>query len=117
MCDSVLGLPTPIITITALPNKKYPLKKWKCVIISAWVHPGESVASFVFNGFFWFILSNDAKYLWRLFVFKLIPVLNPDGVMHGNYWSSVAGVDLNRMWIEPDPVLHPSVHGLKSLIT
>ena len=112
----MLGLPTPLVTITALPNKKYPLKKRKCIIISSWVHPGESVASFVFNGFFKFILSNEAKHLWWYFVFKLIPVLNPDGVVHGNYWSSIAGVDLNWMWIDPDPVLHPSVFGLKSLI-
>jgi len=117
LCDSILGLPVPLITITALPNKKYPHKKWKCIIVSARVHPGESVASFVFNGFLKFILSSEAKQLRRMFIFKLIPVLNPDGVVHGNYWSSTAGVDLNWQWINPDPLLHPTVYYLKTMMT
>lgn len=40
-----------------------------------------------------------AQYLREHFVFKLIPCLNPDGVVKGNYRSSLAGVDLNRQWI------------------
>ena len=34
--------------------------------------------------------------------FVLIPILNPDGVVCGNYRNSIAGVDLNRQWINPD---------------
>lgn len=42
--------------------------------------------------------------------------MNPDGVVCGNYRSSLAGVDLNRMWIEPDSKLHPEVYHTKELM-
>ena len=29
---------------------------------------------------------------------KVVPMLNPDGVINGNYRCSLAGVDLNRVW-------------------
>ena len=42
--------------------------------------------------------------------------MNPDGVVCGNYRSSVAGVDLNRQWILPDRKLHPEVYHTKALM-
>ena len=51
------------------------------------------------NGFIKFILSqNDARAaaLRAKYVFKLVPMLNVDGVVVGNYRCSLAGVDLNR---------------------
>lgn len=38
----------------------------------------------------------QAKYLRKHCVFKIIPMLNPDGVIHGNYRCNLSGVDLNR---------------------
>jgi len=35
------------------------------------------------------------------FVFKVIPMLNPDGVIVGNYRCSLSGLDLNRQWQGP----------------
>lgn len=40
--------------------------------------------------------DEDAKVLRERFVFKIIPMLNPDGVIVGNYRSSLGGHDLNR---------------------
>jgi hypothetical protein len=37
-----------------------------------------------------------ARYLRNNFVFKIIPMLNPDGVLVGNYRTSLSGLDLNR---------------------
>lgn len=37
-----------------------------------------------------------AKYLRNNFVFKIIPMLNPDGVIVGNNRTSLSGLDLNR---------------------
>lgn len=43
-------------------------------------------------------------------------MLNPDGVINGNYRSSLAGCDLNRRWKYPSPVLHPTIYYCKKLI-
>jgi murein tripeptide amidase MpaA len=46
------------------------------------------------------ILSNTplARELRKHFVFKIVPMLNPDGVIFGNYRCSLLGCDLNRQW-------------------
>lgn len=38
----------------------------------------------------------DAKILRDNFIFKIVPMLNPDGVINGGYRCGLAGVDLNR---------------------
>jgi len=45
--------------------------------------------------------NEEAKHLRENFIFKIVPMLNPDGVIEGNYRSSLAGCDLNRRWNEP----------------
>ena len=47
---------------------------------------------------------------------QLVPMLNPDGVIVGNYRCSLAGLDLNRVWQEPTPRLQPGVAALKALM-
>jgi len=43
-------------------------------------------------------------------------MLNPDGVIHGNYRCSLTGCDLNRRWKNPNPTLHPEVYYTKKMI-
>ena len=43
-------------------------------------------------------------------------MLNPDGVAFGNYRCNLGGYDLNRVWQQPDPLLHPTIHATKALL-
>ncbi|XP_044009366.1 cytosolic carboxypeptidase-like protein 5 isoform X2 [Aphidius gifuensis] len=109
-------------------NGLYPLKNEKrslkfngkrIVFISARVHPGETPSSFVFNGFLNFLLNNDdqiAILLRRIYVFKLIPMLNPDGVARGHYRMDTRGVNLNRVYLDPSPIDHPTIFAARNLI-
>jgi hypothetical protein len=43
-------------------------------------------------------------------------MLNPDGVIVGNYRCNLAGVDLNRTWDAPSRKLNPTIFYLKQMI-
>jgi cytosolic carboxypeptidase protein 6 len=101
------------------PQLKQPSeKKRKIVAITARVHPGESPSSYVCHGFIDFIVSNHpiAKVLRENIIFKIIPMLNPDGVYLGNYRCSLMGFDLNRVWQDPSPWAHPELFATKAQV-
>jgi len=67
-------------------------------VLTGRVHPGESNSSFVVEGLLEFLVSEEtaAKTLRDRYVFKIVPMLNPDGVIVGNYRCSLSAHDLNR---------------------
>jgi len=58
------------------------------------------------NGLIDFILTDteQAKILRDNFVFKIIPILNPDGVYRGYYRLDTEGHNLNRYYDNPSIV-------------
>ena len=90
----------------------------KAIILTGRVHPGESNSSYVIQGLIEFLLSNEpkAEYLRKHFIFKIIPMLNPDGVIRGNFRMNSVGKDLNRMWTEENLECSPSVYFCHKMI-
>ncbi|VDM21447.1 unnamed protein product [Hydatigera taeniaeformis] len=89
------------------------------IIITARVHPGESNSSWVMRGLLDHLTDPcdpEMLRLRRTYVFKVVPSLNPDGVICGNHRCSMAARDLNRQWLNPSPSLHPTIFHTKCLI-
>jgi murein tripeptide amidase MpaA len=88
----------------------------KAIIITSRVHPGEPQSSHMLQGMLDFLISDEAADLRRNFVFRIIPMLNIDGVIFGNQRCSLLGVDLNRRWVSPNVFLHPTIFYAKHLV-
>jgi cytosolic carboxypeptidase protein 5 len=100
-------------------SRPHQFRHKRIYFLSSRVHPGETPAAFVFLGFLDFILKADdprARLLRDLYIFKLIPILNPDGVQRGHYRTDQFGVNLNRVYLDPDLEKHPSIYAAKSVI-
>lgn len=71
---------------------------WWCFLSLIRVHPGETNASWMMKGVLDYLTSDkpQAITLREKFVFKIVPMLNPDGVIVGNQRCSLAASDLNR---------------------
>ncbi|KAI4590975.1 hypothetical protein MJG53_002024 [Ovis ammon polii x Ovis aries] len=70
-----------------LPDNLREGAEQKVVFITGRVHPGETPSSFVCQGIIDFLISQHpiARVLREHLVFKIAPMLNPDGVYLGNY--------------------------------
>ncbi|KAJ3257619.1 Cytosolic carboxypeptidase 3 [Boothiomyces macroporosus] len=71
-------------------------------------------------GFIEFLLGNskEAEYLRDNYVIKIIPMLNPDGVIVGNHRCNLNGFDLNRQWRDSpkQQIYAPEVWMVKQMI-
>ena len=88
----------------------------KAIFITSRVHPGEPQASHMMQGMLEYLVSDEASELRKHFVFRIVPMLNVDGVVYGNQRCSLLGVDLNRRWTTPNVFLHPTIYQAKWLL-
>ncbi|VDO48353.1 unnamed protein product [Schistosoma margrebowiei] len=115
LCQTRAGNSCFLVTITdqTISNKdKY------AVVITARVHPGETNSSWIIYGLLKFLTSNQSIILTlkKQYTFYIIPMLNPDGVIVGNYRCSLTGRDLNRNYRQPKKDVFPTVWTVKQLV-
>ncbi|XP_023955414.2 cytosolic carboxypeptidase 3 isoform X11 [Chrysemys picta bellii] len=118
LCHSLARNIVYVLTITSPSESGKEAKRKAAVILTARVHPGETNSSWIMKGFLDYILgsSGDARLLRDTFVFKVVPMLNPDGVIVGNYRCSLAGQDLNRNYTSDLKESFPSVWYTRNMI-
>jgi len=80
------GLEIPILKITNKPKRDNQEEKPVILIIGR-QHSGETHSSFIIHGFINFLVSREAlcEKMRDRFEFWIAPILNPDGVVCGNY--------------------------------
>ena len=118
LCTTLANNNLDMLTITTFTSDMYQMNDRRGIVITGRVHPGESNSSWVVKGVIDFLTSSspDAKILRDNFIFKIVPMLNPDGVILGNTRCSLAGVDLNRCWLRPLRTQHPTIFYTKQMI-
>ncbi|GET91758.1 zinc carboxypeptidase, putative [Leishmania tarentolae] len=129
LCWTPGGLQVPLLTVTSMRNRETgepytadEIRRRPIALLVARVHPGETNASWVMQGLLDTLLcppAGAAEYASNLcdnFVFKVIPMLNADGVIMGNHRCSFAGTDLNRDYTNPTADFNPTLYAMKQLL-
>lgn len=90
LCETLGGNTCPLLTITAMPESNSndhicQFRNRPLIFLSARVHPGETNASWVMKGTLEFLMGTSplAASLREAYIFKIVPMLNPDGVING----------------------------------
>ncbi|KAG5469280.1 hypothetical protein LSCM1_02495 [Leishmania martiniquensis] len=129
LCWTPGGVQVPLLTVTALrhrhtgePYTADEIRRRPIALLVARVHPGETNASWVMQGLLDTLLcppagaAEYASHLCENFVFKVVPMLNADGVIMGNHRCSFAGADLNRDYVDPRAEHNPTLYAMKQLL-
>lgn len=54
--------------------------------------------------------------LLKNYVFKVVPLVNPDGVARGSWRFDTNGINLNRRYVDPDQQSQPTIAAVKEEI-
>ena len=131
--DEILTMSKEKRNIHLLNNKKEPTlnglfhDKNRCnlaihdkniIFITARVHPGETPGTHMFNGILKTLIDKENqmnKILLDNFIFKLIPIINVDGVSNGYFRLNTEGYNLNRCYLGPSPKINPENFAITKL--
>ena len=88
------------------------------MLITGRIHPSETTSSWIIQGIIDFLMSEtlEARRLRDQFVIKIIPMMNPEGVIVGNFRTDLVGNDLNRTFNENHEVFQPQMKQLRTLV-
>jgi hypothetical protein len=90
------GRPLPLITVGADASVSA-----NEIWVVAREHPGETPASWVLEGFLNTLLDSPAgSRLLADYRFRIVPMVNVDGVADGLYYRTPSGIDLAQDWVE-----------------
>ena len=106
----------PIRLITIADPQAEEINK-KTVLIMALQHAGEDAGGFLAKGLINYLISGDpgAKQAREKFIFHIIPMMNPDGIVNGISRYNTAMEDLNNIWLN-DEKAQPEVTGVKNWV-
>ncbi|MBI2300437.1 MAG: hypothetical protein HYU66_16100 [Armatimonadetes bacterium] len=113
---TVEGRPLPFWT---LGDDSAPHAVWLMARQHAW----ETHTNWCLEGALRWLASPAAEALRRRCVFKILPLMDPDGVVHGKTRFNTHGYDLNRHWNATDPAdpdlrrLRPEICAAKGAVT
>ena len=95
--SSVEGRPITALTVTDF-NVDH--KQKKAIWITGTQHAYEMAAGPVIEGIVSRLMDGSAssRELLKNYVYNIIPLINPDGVMKGGYRYNMHDIDLNRNW-------------------
>ncbi len=88
------------------------------IFITARVHPGETPGQHMMNGILKLLtdeIDKNAILLRKNFIFKIIPMINVDGVSIGHYRLDTFGYNLNRCYLNPEYRSDPEIYAIKKL--
>lgn len=114
LCLSLTGLPVQLLRFSQPIIGRSDKREKPIVFVLARAHPGESCGSHMMHGFMEALVSDSeaASSLREVFDFYLLPMVNPDGVVVGNFRTDLVGDDLNRQYVKPSARFHPTIHHL-----
>ena len=117
LCRSFEKREVSLLTITKKLDGVRQADAKRDIVIVGRSHPGESGSSYLIKGLVERLLMDGAfEPLIEQFVFRIVPMLNPDGVYRGYTRSNALGKMLNRCYLLPSAEEQPEVYHLDKLL-